>query len=257
MPNNLVLQSYSVSIGLNDGNILITGGLNSTFTNVSGSVYLYNPKLENCIEKSSLLYSRYTHALAHHGNFVYSIGGRSINGVLDSCERYSLNLNKWEKIASLNQRRCTTPAIVYEGTYIYCFGGYEGAGRIDSIEQYDIANDIWNMMKIKFPLSVEAETATLISKNEVLILGGHDNSAGTKDAMIVNLETHSFIKVPSMQHERFLHSAFYYENYVYVMGGVDNCECQRMNVNTYKWENISSYKDMLNYNLQTFSAAAV
>ena len=119
---------------MNDGNILITGGLNSTFTNVSGSVYLYNPKLENCIEKSSLLYSRYTHALAHHGNFVYAIGGRSINGVLDSCERYSLNLNKWEKIASLNQRRCTTPAIVYEGTYIYVFGGYEGAGRIDSIE---------------------------------------------------------------------------------------------------------------------------
>lgn len=172
-----------------------------------------------------MLYSRYTHALAHHGNFVYAIGGWSINGVLDSCEWYSLNLNKWEKIASLNQWRCTTPAIVYEGTYIYCFGGYEGAGRIDSIEQYDIANDIWNMMKIKFPLSVEAETATLISKNEVLILGGHDNSAGTKDAMIVNLETHSFIKVPSMQHERFLHSAFYYENYVYVMGGVDNCEC--------------------------------
>ena len=79
------------------------------------------------------------------------------------------------------------------------------------------------MLSIKFPLSVEAETATLISKSEVLILGGHDNSAGTKDAMIVNLEAHSFIKVPSMEYERFLHSAFLYENFVYVIGGVDNC----------------------------------
>ena len=60
-----------------------------------------------------------------------------------------------------------------------------------------------------------------------------------------------------MQHERFLHSAFFYENFVYVMGGVDNCECQKMNVNTYKWENISSYKDIIKYNLQTFSSAAV
>ena len=134
VPNTLILQSYSVAIGLSDDNILITGGLNSTFTTVSGSVYLYNTKLENCIEKSTLLYSRYTHALAHHKNDVYAIGGRSINGVLDSCERYSINCNKWEKIASLNQRRCTTPAIVFEGTYIYAFGGYEGAGRIDTIE---------------------------------------------------------------------------------------------------------------------------
>lgn len=102
VPNNLILQSYSVGIGLSDGNILITGGLNATFTNVSGSVYLYNPKLETSVEKASLLYSRYTHALAHSGNYVYAIGGRSINGVLDSCERYSLNFNKWEKIASLN-----------------------------------------------------------------------------------------------------------------------------------------------------------
>lgn len=65
VPRNLVLQSYSVSIGLNDGCILITGGLNSSFTNVSGSVYLYNTENEVCTEKASLIQSRYTHALAH------------------------------------------------------------------------------------------------------------------------------------------------------------------------------------------------
>ena len=78
---------------------------------------------------------------------------------------------------------------MFEDSYIYVFGGYEGSGRIDTIEQYDVTNDIWVVMPIKFPLSVEAETATLISSNEVVILGGHDNSAGTKDSMIINLET--------------------------------------------------------------------
>ena len=82
------------------------------------------------------------------------------------------------------------PAVVFEDSYIYVFGGYEGSGRIDSIEQYDITNDVWIPLPIKFPLSVEAESATLISSNEIMVLGGHDNSAGTKDAMIVNLETH-------------------------------------------------------------------
>ena len=52
-----------------------------------------------------------------------------------------------------------------------------------------MTNDTWNVLLVKFPLSVEAETAVLISSNQVVILGGHDNSAGTKDAMILNLET--------------------------------------------------------------------
>ena len=72
--------------------------------------------------------------MAHQQNFVYAIGGRSINGVLDACERYSINMNRWEKIAKLNQKRCTSPAVVFEDAYVYVFGGYEGSGRIDSIE---------------------------------------------------------------------------------------------------------------------------
>jgi hypothetical protein len=53
-------------------------------------------------------------------------------------------------------------------------------------------------MSVKFPLSVEAESGTLISANEVVILGGHDNSAGTKDAMILNMENFSFVKLAPM-----------------------------------------------------------
>ena len=89
------------------------------------------------------------------------------------------------------------------------------------------------MLPIKFPLSVEAETATFISNNEVIILGGHDNSAGTKDAMMLNLETMKFIKLSPMPYARFLHSTFYFAQHIYVFGGVDNCSCQKMNVNDF------------------------
>lgn len=207
VPENLVLQSYAMAIGLGGGCILITGGLNSSFTNVSGQVYMYDTINETAQEKATLIQSRYTHALAHSGDYVYAIGGRSINGVLDGCERYSLNLDRWERIATLNQKRCTMPAVVFEESCIYVFGGYEGNGRIDSIEQYDVTNDVWNVLHVKFPLSVEAETAVLISANEVIILGGHDNSAGTKDAMTFNLETLHFNKLPPMPFARFLHCA--------------------------------------------------
>ena len=55
VPSNLALQSYSHAIGLNDGTIMIAGGLNSSFTSVSGSVYIYNPEAESAIEKASLI----------------------------------------------------------------------------------------------------------------------------------------------------------------------------------------------------------
>ena len=122
------------------------------------------------------------------------------------------------------------PAVVFEDSYIYVFGGYEGSGRIDSIEQYDVAHDCWTVLHVKFPLSVEAETGTLISSNEVVILGGHDNSAGTKDAMILNLETLQFVKLAAMPYSRFLHCAQYYNNSIYVFGGADNSSCQKMSV---------------------------
>lgn len=50
-----MLQSYSVAIGLTNNQILITGGLNSSFTNVSGSVFMYDTESEFCVEKASLL----------------------------------------------------------------------------------------------------------------------------------------------------------------------------------------------------------
>lgn len=230
VPDNLVLQSYAIAIGLTDGCILVTGGLNSSFTNVSGQVFIYDTVSETAAEKAPLLQSRYTHSLAHCGNHVYAIGGRSINGVLDGCERFSISQNKWEPIARLNQKRCTMPAIVFEERCIYVFGGYEGSGRIDSIEQYDMAQDTWTLMQVKFPLSVEAESGTLISAHEVVILGGHDNSAGTKDAMILNLENFSFVKLAPMPYSRFLHCAQYYNHSIYVFGGADNCSCQKMGV---------------------------
>ena len=56
---------------------------------------------------------------------------------------------------------------------------------------------------------------------------------------------------------RFLHAAFYFNNHIYVFGGVENGNCQKMNVNDFQWNTVASYKDFINYNLQTFSSACV
>ena len=60
-----------------------------------------------------------------------------------------------------------------------------------------------------------------------------------------------------MPYARFLHSGCYFNNHIYVFGGVDKCSSQKMNVNDYQWTPIASYKDFINYNLQTFSTSVV
>ena len=60
-----------------------------------------------------------------------------------------------------------------------------------------------------------------------------------------------------MPFARFLHNAAYFNNYIYVFGGVDNCSCQKMSCNDFQWTSISSYKDIIYYNLQTFSSATI
>jgi len=75
--------------------------------------------------------------------------------------------------------------------------------------------------------------------------------------MMLNLETMKFIKLSPMPYARFLHNTYYFSNNIYVFGGVDNCSCQKMNVNDFQWQQIASYKDYIMYNLQTFSSAGV
>jgi hypothetical protein len=60
-----------------------------------------------------------------------------------------------------------------------------------------------------------------------------------------------------MPFARFLHCAQYYNDSIYVFGGVDNCSCQKMNVQYFQWTEVASYQDFINYNLQTFSSASV
>ena len=56
---------------------------------------------------------------------------------------------------------------------------------------------------------------------------------------------------------RFLHSASFYNNQIYVFGGVDNCSCQKMSITDYQWNDVASYRGFINYNLQTFCSSAV
>ena len=74
-------------------------------------------------------------------------------------------MNRWERIANLNQRRCTMPAIVFEDSYIYVFGGFN-VNHLDSIERYDVVYDKWKLLNVKMKRPLQNATAVDIDNKK-------------------------------------------------------------------------------------------
>lgn len=76
---------------------------------------------------------RYTMNIVYLKNYVYVLGGRSYGsdseGILQSCERFNLELKSWDVIAPMNYSRCTAMSFVIDNR-IYIAGGYKGKNKI-------------------------------------------------------------------------------------------------------------------------------
>eukprot|EP00357_Protocruzia_adherens_P002336 CAMPEP_0114990506 /NCGR_PEP_ID=MMETSP0216-20121206/10838_1 /TAXON_ID=223996 /ORGANISM="Protocruzia adherens, Strain Boccale" /LENGTH=524 /DNA_ID=CAMNT_0002353697 /DNA_START=175 /DNA_END=1746 /DNA_ORIENTATION=- len=233
VPPQLTLLSYTISIGLPDGRILMTGGLNSSFTNVSSSVFMYNYQTRTVTTKASLRQNRYTHALAYLQGYVYAIGGRSLNGCLTSCERYNIQANVWEMAAPMNFKRCTLTAVTVNDAFIYVFGGYDGTKRVDTIEFYEHNSNVWTILDVKMELALEAASAVQISSSEIVILGGHNNSSASAEVLSFNIQTLQWTKLVAMNFPRFLQSAYFFNGQICVLGGETGCHCCITDVGTW------------------------
>lgn len=254
---NFVLRNYAAAIGLYDGSIFYTGGIDSTYSDVSKSSYIYFPEEDRAVEKAQSIQPRYTHTVCHLGNFIYSLGGRGVDGVITHCEKYSISQNSWESICPLNSGRCTFPAVVVNQELIYVFGGYTGNSRSDSIEVYDPIMNMWTLLSVKLPMPLEAHSGTLINNKEILLMGGHDSNKGTKHAIIFSTHDSEFHKVNDLPVARYLHTAFKYEDGIYVIGGEEDCYFDCFDLQSNSWKLVTNFKEVLFHSLKTFATAIV
>ena len=57
--------------------------------------------------------------------------------------RYDPDLDRWQKIASMNSRRIGVGAAVVN-RLLYAVGGFDGQNRLCSVELYNPEKDEWN-----------------------------------------------------------------------------------------------------------------
>lgn len=90
---------------------------------------------------------RYYVSVAYASNYIYALGGHNgeNQGRLDSAERYNLDENLWQPIASMNRVRSDAAAAeLYNRVYIA--GGFEGRRYHDSAEYYDADSNQWTLI---------------------------------------------------------------------------------------------------------------
>ena len=77
-------------------------------------------------------------------NYVYVIGGGSQFKPKRSCERYSIQENKWEWIAPLNIEWFGPSICCFNSDIIFAIGGRtRDILALDSIEFYSIKQNLW------------------------------------------------------------------------------------------------------------------
>lgn len=90
---------------------------------------------------------RYYVSVAYASNYIYALGGHNgeNQGRLDSAERYNLDENLWQPIASMNRVRSDAAAAEVNNR-VYVAGGFEGRRYHDSAEYYDAESNQWTLI---------------------------------------------------------------------------------------------------------------
>ena len=178
----LKLQCYQSGVKTSDSCYFISGGINTTLDKIFEETFLYM-SLENTTFKIESMHTpRYTFNLVLQHPWVYALGGRTYGsdevGVLNTCERYHLELQFWEQIAPLNFKRCTAMAFSWSNG-IYMAGGYMGSlKREKRFECYIESVNKWELMGIELEEALEA-SALLVSDDKLLFIGGRIQAGDT------------------------------------------------------------------------------
>jgi hypothetical protein len=79
----------------------------------------------------------------YFSGYIYAIGGKTNENVNTKlCERYDIENDKWENIASLNHARSRPGVCAFGDNNLYAFFGTASSGLVlPDIEVYDIAQN--------------------------------------------------------------------------------------------------------------------
>jgi N-acetylneuraminic acid mutarotase len=128
-----VSRVWHASTLLNNGKVLVSGGLNSA-TNYFKSCEIYDPATNSWSNTGSMKSGRATtNTVILNNGHILIAGGAKASGYLDSAEVYNQNTNTWYSLPNLNTARDGLPILLNNGK-VLMIGGYNGSAFINNCE---------------------------------------------------------------------------------------------------------------------------
>ena len=187
--NNFITPVSPSITQLSNDMAFISGGC-SKVNEVSKKCYLYKKGKFELL--NDMLNERRNHFSIRINDNIYVCGGIDNNSNhLKSCEKYSIQNERWNKCSPLNIERSHLSLCNVNNKYIYAIGGENKKnGFLDSIEKYSILGDTWELMKIKLPYKLECVGCISSSNKEIIIFGGYSPQKIKRETIIkYNIDT--------------------------------------------------------------------
>jgi hypothetical protein len=167
---NTPRSSHTATL-LNNGTVLIAGGMNNVA--YLASAELYNSTTESFTPTTSMNYARYGHTatLLNDGTVLIASGGESAIQ-LNSAELYDPTKKTFTLTGSLNSARVYhTATLLNDGTVLIVGGDSHGTIN-NTAELYDPTKKTFTYTKGNLNTGRYGHTATLLNNGMVLIAGG-------------------------------------------------------------------------------------
>jgi len=170
-------------------------------------------------------------AVAAVGNAIYAIGGRTGTGgpnsagKLDVVERYDIDLDMWQTVATLPAPRSDLAAATIGGK-IYVFGGFDAAGNVVAdVDVYNPVTDSWSTAPADMPTARAGMYAAATKGGTVYVIGGWDGAFPFDTAVGSAVEAYKVSQdkwmtdLPSMPTARAETGAADHNGKIYILGG--------------------------------------
>ena len=191
--NNFIIPISPSIIQLTNDTAFFSGG-GLKVDHASKNCYFFKNGIFK--EKADMLCERRNHCSIRIGNYIYVCGGMDNNvSLMNTCEKYSLQYEKWIKCSALNIERSHLSLCNMNNKYIYALGGENKiSGLLDTIEKYSIIGDFWEIVKVRLPYRLECVACIGINHKEMIIFGGYSPQKMNRETIVkYNVENHQIV----------------------------------------------------------------
>ena len=244
VPSDLEIWNYSSALYLSADKIVLTGGINKTYSEITKKTFIYNPITTSAVPLPPMNQARYTHMSSVFEERLYVIGGRTYGSddvaLLNHVEAYDQITKKWNVLANMNKPRCTGFVCIYRFG-LYVFGGYTGAlKRSKLIEKYDKKKDTWDVLNFKLHRGIECGLLVSIKEDELILIGGQIRAGPTKTVVAYDFSEKTVHFKSKMSNARVLQKGFLYKDILYIFGGDNSSLVEKASINNWEWSDVPS-----------------